>query len=135
MSAPTSSASDEDLEWLYPGRPADEAAHALLDFGPSVVYLTLGASGAVVMSREGTVGIPGVRVAVADTIGAGDTFMAGLLHGFQQEGRLGGRFVADLETLLRVGRFAVGLAAQTAARHGANPPWGVPYPRAEPRSP
>ena len=122
-------ASDEDLEWLYPSRPAHESAHALLDSGPSVVYLTLGASGAIVVTREGTAHIPGETVEVADTIGAGDTFAAGLLHGLEQEGCLGGRLTADLKTLLRVGQFAAGVAAQTATRHGANPPWGVPYPR------
>jgi fructokinase len=122
-------ASDEDLEWLYPSRPAEETARALLDCGPSAVYLTLGAAGAVVLTREGTARIPGVRVEVADTIGAGDTFAAGVLHGLEREGCLGGRLSADLETLRRVGRFAAGLAAQTAARHGANPPWGVQYPR------
>jgi len=121
-------ASDEDLEWLFPSRPVEETARALLEFGPSVVYLTLGAAGALVVTREGTARIPGVSVEVADTIGAGDTFAAGLLHGLAEEGCLGGSLTADLETLVRVGRFATGLAAQTAARHGADPPWGVQYP-------
>jgi hypothetical protein len=34
----------------------------------------------------------------------------------------------SLETLLRAGRFAAGPVAQTAARPGADPPWGVQYP-------
>lgn len=122
-------ASDEDLEWLYPSRPAHQTARALLESGPSVVYLTLGASGALVVTREGTARIAGVSVEVADTIGAGDTFAAGLLHGLERESCLGGRLTADLETFARVGRFAAWLAAQTASRHGANPPWDVRYPR------
>jgi fructokinase len=120
-------ASEEDLEWLYPTRSAQASAHALLELGPAAVYLTLGAAGALVVTREGTERIAPVTVDVVDTIGAGDTFAAGLLHALDREGCLGGRLTADSDTLLRAGRFAAWLAAQTASREGADPPWDIAH--------
>jgi len=120
-------ASDEDLEWLYPSMSAEQSARALLDLGPHVVFLTRGASGALVLTRDDAIAIPAVPVDVVDTIGAGDAFAAGLLHALDREGCLGARLTAGSEVLVRAGRFAAWLAAQTAARQGADPPWDVVY--------
>jgi fructokinase len=120
-------ASEEDLAWLYPSMPADRAARALVDLGPRAVFLTRGASGAVLLTRDRAIAIPAVDVDVVDTIGAGDTFAAGLLHALDREGFLGGPLTAGEEVLVRAGRFAAWLAAQTAARQGADPPWDAIY--------
>lgn len=71
--------SDEDAAWLYPGAdPHDVAAH-IAALGPRLVAITLGADGALGWSAEATVRVPAVVVEVADTISAGDSFMASLI--------------------------------------------------------
>ena len=104
--------SDEDLAWLAPGRPPVEAARALLAEG-AVALVTLGADGAIVVTREEEVAIEPVAVRVADTIGAGDAFMGGLLARWTGP---------SLEAVVEAARFAVLIAARTCARPGADPP-------------
>lgn len=73
-------ASADDLEWLYPGEQPLEAAARWLRRGPSVVVVTLGADGAVAMTAGGRrAHSRGIAVDVADTVGAGDAFSAGML--------------------------------------------------------
>ncbi|MEY9940856.1 carbohydrate kinase [Streptacidiphilus sp. MAP5-3] len=83
-------ASAEDLEWLYPDLGAEQAAEAWLQRGPTLVVLTRGDAGATAFWRHGSCEVPSVPVAVADTVGAGDAFMAGLLHGLLTARLLGG---------------------------------------------
>ncbi|MFE6052693.1 carbohydrate kinase [Kitasatospora sp. NPDC056446] len=105
-------ASDEDLAWLYPGERPEAVVEHWLALGPSVVAVTLGADGAFARTAEGVrVEAAAVPVAVADTVGAGDSFMSAFLHT-----RAGG---ADLPTCLV---HAVTAAALTVARPGAVPP-------------
>jgi fructokinase len=73
--------SDEDLSALAPGQTPLDTARAWLDLGPAAVVVTAGAQGATVVRRgHEAVTVPAPAVAVVDTIGAGDTFTAGLLH-------------------------------------------------------
>ena len=58
----------------------------LLDMGAAGVVVTLGAEGALAASRDGFWRISSPRVAVVNTIGAGDSFAAGLAVGLV-EGR------------------------------------------------
>ncbi|MER7755906.1 carbohydrate kinase [Kitasatospora sp. NPDC097643] len=105
-------ASDEDLAWLYPGEPAEAVARRWLALGPAVVAVTRGADGAFALTADGgRAAVDVVRVPVADTVGAGDSFMAALLHA-----RATG---APLDACL--GQAATA-AALTVSRPGANPP-------------
>ncbi|MCS5715966.1 carbohydrate kinase [Herbiconiux sp. CPCC 205716] len=121
--------SDEDAEWLYPGAGPDEAADRILELGPAVVAVTRGGDGALLATAEHRRPVPGVAVEVADTIGAGDSFMSALidrLAGLVDEGvpleslRDGHAF--DPIRLGLIGDFAVRCAAITVSRPGANPP-------------
>ena len=56
-----------------------------LDLGPSMVVVTLGADGALVVTKEEAHQVPGWRVDVVDTTGAGDTFNATFLTGLLEE--------------------------------------------------
>jgi fructokinase len=121
-------ASDEDLEALYPGRSLADAAATLLARGPAAVAVTRGPDGALWLDRTGTVEIPSRPVDVADTIGAGDTFGAGLIDALWQRGRLGAEHREALATLPRaevaeVLDHAARAAAITVSRPGADPPW------------
>ncbi len=72
--------SDEDVTALHPGQPPVEAARAWLAQGPALVVVTAGAEGArALRAGRPDVIVPSADVVVADTIGAGDTFTAGLL--------------------------------------------------------
>jgi fructokinase len=121
-------ASDEDLEALYPDRPYAESAAALLQLGPAAVVVTRGAEGALWLDREGPVEVEPRPVTVADTIGAGDTFGAGLIDALWERGRLGAEGRTALAALPRaevteVLEHAARAAAITVSRPGADPPY------------
>ncbi|MFF1252576.1 carbohydrate kinase [Pseudarthrobacter sp. NPDC058329] len=120
-------ASDEDLRWLYPDRTVEESMAAWLELGPALVALTRGADGPVILTRQGRVDIPGEQVTVADTVGAGDSFMAALISGLAQLNLLGAAArprLQDLgqEELHALATYANQAAAITCSRPGANPP-------------
>ncbi len=62
----------------------ERMARRLLDLGPSVVALTMGADGCLIASRERVVLVPAFEVHVVDTTGAGDAFMGGLSYALLQ---------------------------------------------------
>lgn len=107
-------ASDEDLEALYPDRAMPEAAQHLLDLGPRAVAVTRGGAGSSWFAAAGRVDVAAPEVAVVDTIGAGDTFAAGLIDA------LWDGFDLDPADVLR---HAAAAAAVTVSRAGANPPY------------
>lgn len=82
-------ASDEDLRWLEPGVEPEEVARRWLSAGPSLVAVTRGGDGALAVSQAGAVSVPARRVQVVDTVGAGDSFMTGLLDALWSLGLLG----------------------------------------------
>ncbi len=85
-------ASDEDLEWLYPGVPVETALRRWIDLGPALAVCTRGPLGAyaVLRSSRDHLVVPQNTVTLADTVGAGDSFMAGLVSGLTDAGLLGG---------------------------------------------
>ncbi len=117
--------SDEDAAWLFPENAPENTALQLLDLGPRLVLRTHGAEGATGITRNLNLMRAAEKVAVADTIGAGDTFNAGLLTALSEAGSLSRDGLAQLDEATLRG--ALDLASQTAAitvsRHGANPPW------------
>lgn len=116
--------SDEDLEWF--GMPDMEtAARTWLGQGPSLVVFTRGARGAIGFSREHTVEVDGVAVTVADTVGAGDTFNAGILASLKRDNVLTKQAMKTLsaEAIGNALRLGAKAAAVTVSRPGANPPW------------
>ena len=78
-------ASDEDLEWLYPGVDLLDSARRWLSLGgsegPAMVVVTRGAAGPWGITAAGETEFAAPEVEVADTVGAGDSFMAALLSG------------------------------------------------------
>lgn len=120
-------ASDEDLEWLYPGQGPDRIAERWLATGPAVVLVTRGGDGALAVLPGGRVTVDALATEVVDTVGAGDAFMSGTLHALAAHGLLGADGRERLRSLDRVRtadvlRHAAASAAVTVARAGANPP-------------
>lgn len=120
--------SEEDLHWLEgPGAP-EAQARALLARGPRIVCITAGARGATGYSAAGSVvHVPAPEVRVVDTVGAGDSFNAGLLAALQGAGALSRPALAELGEahLARALALGVRVAAVTVTRAGANPPWAA----------
>lgn len=125
--------SDEDLEWLLTGDPTDEAAVDALarDWatrGPAFVVVTRGGEGASAFLADGReLSITAPQVKVADTVGAGDSFMGGLIDGLWGAELLGAERRADLraipeEVLTHILDRCARIAGITVSRPGANPP-------------
>lgn len=116
--------SDDDLAYLCPGAAPEKAADDWHALGVRLVVVTLGAHGVFASLDGERVRTPAPRVEVADTVGAGDAFMAGVLHHFHSAGLLGSR-IDDLRTehVRDALEFAARVAAATCAVPGADPPW------------
>ena len=115
-------ASDEDLRLAFPDVAPEETARRWLDGGvlgaPKLIVITLGAEGAVGLVRGGRrVHVPAPRVAVVDTIGAGDAAMGALLTRLAAVG-----LDAVVENLEETLRFTVAVAALACTRAGAYAP-------------
>ena len=82
-------ASDEDLEWLYPGRPIEETLKLWSTLGPRFCVATLGGRGAFAYIDGERLSVAPAKVAVVDTVGAGDSFMSALLAAMDRDGALG----------------------------------------------
>jgi fructokinase len=118
--------SEEDIEALYPSLPLDAFAERALDAGVALVVVTRGEHGVLAATRAlGPLELPAVPVAVVDTVGAGDTFQAGLLAWLERGGYLSRGAVAGIggEALAEALRFAASAAAITCSRRGADLPY------------
>ncbi|MBN8290474.1 carbohydrate kinase [Rhodobacter sp. NTK016B] len=114
----------EDLDWLARGEGEAYVAR-LLNGATSVVFLTDGGVGATAVTRRGRVFEPAQRVSVVDTVGAGDTFNAGVLASLREQGELSRDSLAQIgeSALARALKTGAAAAAVTVSRAGANPPW------------
>ncbi|OWV78987.1 carbohydrate kinase [Rhizobium sp. R634] len=117
--------SDEDLDWFGLSGDHDALAAHWLDHGAKLVVITKGAEGASGYTRDRKVTVPSQRVAVVDTVGAGDTFDAGVLASLKRDGLLTKAQVASLDEQAVRNALTLGAkaAAVTVSRAGANPPW------------
>lgn len=123
-------ASDDDLAWLYPDTAASDALASWSRLGPDLAVMTRGAAGASAITAHGAeVEVPGIEVRVADTIGAGDAFMAGLLSGLADAACLvpGTAAALTMDVLRRVLQRATVASALTCERVGADPPTRSQY--------
>ena len=118
-------ASDEDLAWLF-GEGEESGVAKLLELGPKLVLVTRGGDGASGYHQDGwcakTSSLP---VRVVDTVGAGDTFNAGVLAQLYADGCLTKLALAEIGEAMLTRALAKGAeaAAVTVSRAGANPPW------------
>jgi fructokinase len=118
--------SDEDLHLLYPGQSPESVLQGWLQHRCQLVFLTRGGDGATVFSRQhGSWSQAAVKVVMADTVGAGDTFQAALIawlteqqldsvEGLQHLTR------AQIDSMLG---FAIRAAALTCGKTGPDLPY------------
>jgi len=110
--------SDEDIKWLYPSLEIDQVVNNWLAKGPSLIVVTYGDKGLAGYRTGEKVSIDAVKVAVSDTVGAGDTVGAILVEAIVKDG-LSSLSGVRLEKMLKR---AAKAAAVTVSRSGANPP-------------
>jgi len=110
--------SDEDLNWLYPGKAINEILNKWLEVGVELVVVTLGDKGITAYRKNEQISVDAFKVVVADTVGAGDTVGAVLVEAILKNGldKLTG------EALKKMLNRATKAAAITVSRTGANPP-------------
>lgn len=121
-------ASDEDIRIAWGGRLSlQDAAAYWLGLGARLVVITRGADGVVGFCAAGQVALPARAVSVRDTVGAGDSFHAGLLARLSQTGRLSIEGIAglNLEALGDLLNYAAVAASITVGRRGADLPKAV----------
>jgi fructokinase len=117
--------SDEDLHWFAGSGDLPQLAKDILAQGVKAVFVTEGAKGAWAFTSRDARFVASKKVTVADTVGAGDTFNAGVLSALYDLGaltkdRVAALTPAELDAALELGARA---AAVTVSRAGANPPW------------
>jgi fructokinase len=111
--------SDDDLAWLYPDGQYADVARRWINDGAALVVVTRGADGLVGFTADGVVEVPGVKVEVADTVGAGDTVGAIIVEAMIEKGIL--NLTGDtLKAVLNRAAVAAGI---TCSRKGAKPPY------------
>ena len=117
--------SDEDLDWLRPGQSADDAVVAWLQGMALIVVVTRGEHGATVYTKSAVSTVPAVPATVVDTVGAGDTFVAGLWAGLRAEGLLehAAMSTASSAAVERAVAYAQRAASLSVSRAGADSPW------------
>ena len=111
--------SDDDLAWLFPHSSIDDVADRWINDGVFLVVVTRGANGIVGFTEDGRVEVPGVKVDVVDTVGAGDTVGAIVVEAMIEHGLIELRGDRLHEVLSR----AAHAAAITCSRQGAEPPY------------
>ena len=110
--------SDEETELLTDKKDPKEAAQVLIDKGVKIVLVTLGADGAYFRTKDYEGTVPGFKVKVADTNGAGDTFFGAFLSRISTRGSIENITKEELATYVR---FANKAASITSSRPGAIP--------------
>jgi fructokinase len=121
--------SEDDIDWLYPGQDAADVMARWAALGASLTVVTLGPAGVVWRAASGEEGHAPARTdAVVDTVGAGDSFMAGLVSGLLDAGLLGSPearqrlAVAGLAQVTPAVQRALATSGVTVRRAGAYAP-------------
>ncbi|MBD0415971.1 carbohydrate kinase family protein [Oryzicola mucosus] len=117
--------SDEDLAWFGETGSVDDIAAKWLRTGPKLIIVTQGSKSVIAYSDSQKVTVDPRSVEVVDTVGAGDTFNAGVLAALHDKSALTKAKVAALSADELRGALELGVkaAAVTVSRAGANPPW------------
>ena len=110
--------SDDDIYWLYPGVELDQVANKWLSMGPELVVVTFGDKGLAGYRKNKKVVVDAKKVAVADTVGAGDTVGAILVEAIIEDGL---NKLTGMRLSVMLDR-AAKAAAITVSRTGALPP-------------
>jgi len=113
--------SEVDLEYLTGCKCHEKGLSKLCKSVKCGIVLTLGSKGAIYRSPNGkfpvrrTVAVPAFKVKIADTIGAGDAFIAGLIYKLIKQGKA--EFFSSMKSNMI---FASAVSAIICTKKGAN---------------
>jgi fructokinase len=114
-------ASREDLAWLWPDETVDAAAGRVLECGARVAIVTDGGRPVICRAARIAFDVLVPRLAIVDTVGAGDSFGGGFLARWTELGL--GRDGLGSEVALRDAiAMAIEVSGRTCMRRGADPP-------------
>ena len=121
-------ASDADIEWLFDlpaGSDLDEIAGRWST--NKLVIITRGGDGVSLYQNQKRIDVPGFAIKLADTVGAGDTFISTFLAELSRASALGGGPIEKLanlagQQLTDFARTANAAAAIVCERTGCQPP-------------
>ncbi|WP_292229942.1 carbohydrate kinase, partial [Mesorhizobium sp.] len=113
--------SDEDLKWFDEAGSHEDVVRNWLDRGPKLIVVTHGSEGAVGYSKAHKVTVMPQKVKVVDTVGAGDTFNAGILASLHEQGLLTKAAIGSLseDAIRKALELGARAAAVTVSRAGA----------------
>jgi fructokinase len=121
-------ASSDDVAWLYPDRTPDEVARHWLELGATVVVITASADGAYGYTAQSPpVRRPALDIALVDTVGAGDSFTAGLIGSLVRRGQQAPADLARCPADQLSGALddAILVASLNCERQGNDPPFAA----------
>jgi fructokinase len=110
----------DDMRLLAPGRDPGLAARALLDAGAAAVLLTDGPNPVTAMTATAARFVPVPQGDVADTVGAGDAFVAAFVTSWSD--RMPAASETDPDDLARATEAAVQVSSAACSVPGANLP-------------
>jgi fructokinase len=116
--------SGADLAWIAPGKDIGELVPNWLAAEARLILFTQGAEGATIFTRNGLFSRPAFKVNIADTVGAGDASMGGLLAACHDRDALSRERLEQLDetAISNILDFSLATAAITCSRTGADPP-------------
>jgi len=116
--------SDEDIKWIFPELSLKSAAAVIMQYGVSVCVVTAGKNGVYWFSKNVKEYLAAREISIIDTIGAGDTFHAGLLAFLYLSGNLSQEKLKNInqDTAVNALKYASMAAEINCCRQGANPP-------------
>lgn len=116
-------ASQEDIEALYPGEDPEAVIRSWALDGPAMVVMTRGAAEILALRGSEEIRLTPPKIAVLDTVGAGDSFQAALLAQLSVQAEPAKYLEAlSRDAVIALLGHAARAAAMTCTRRGANLP-------------
>jgi fructokinase len=118
-------ASTDDIAWLYPDHGPEDVARHWLRLGAAVAVITSSADGADAFTADGlSTHRPAREITVVDTVGAGDSFTAGLIGSLIRRGQYTPSALARCPADQLAGALddAILVASLNCQRRGNDPP-------------
>jgi fructokinase len=110
--------SDDDLFYITEKKDVEEAIRTLSIKEGSILFVTLGSEGSLVYKDGIIERVPGYKVKVVETVGCGDSFMAGILYKLRNLSKKD-FYSISVEELVDYANFANKCAAVVATKQGA----------------
>jgi fructokinase len=117
--------SEEELPLIEREPDEQKAVTKLFKGNVSLIIVTRGSKGSAIFSKQGSIEVPGIKVKVLDTTGAGDSFIRAFLYLLLEHGKTIETINDDFADYATYLSFANRVASKVCTRKGAIP--AMPY--------